>query len=128
MVRFSRLFGTAAIVVSLVVVSAFAESSSGSAKPQIIRDLGCIFFDANGTEFIDGAAEIQIIYTNTQSGAYAITCRGELPEGAVLPTEVMHWDPADKSEYACQPGAEVDEWRMTIFPSGTARFTCHGKF
>ena len=107
-------------------MSVFAESSGVPGPADIIRDSagGCIFFDANGDAFNDAAAEFQLVITNNKRGTYMITCHGQLPSTAVLPTDAMHWD-GGNTGYAC---ASLDDWKGTTSPSGEARFSCHGTF
>lgn len=122
MTRFVRVFTTLAFVSAIVVASVFAESSSGSANADpdtIVTD--CTFFDANGTPWVDPVAELREHITDN---GYSLTCTGQLPADAVLPTGVMHWDSSNQPLFQC---VTLDDWRSTTWPSGKARFTCHGK-
>lgn len=87
----------------------------------MVRSSGCVFFDANGTPWVDADSRVQIVSTNNPRGNRSAYCQGSLPAGAALPDRAMHFDNSNTG-YVCLAG---DDWKMTVSPSGQASFTCH---
>lgn len=114
----------AAVCTALVTAMAFLAApnpADAEAAADVVRGNGCIFFDANGTAFVDPDARVQIVATNNRRGNANVYCQGSLPAGATLPSRAMHFD-FDNTGFSCLAG---DDWKMTVTPSGRASFTCH---
>ncbi len=115
--RFAALAGIVLIAASAVA----ATHTPTQPSADIARGEGCIFFDANGTPWLDADARVQIVTTNNGRGNRNAYCQGSLPAGAALPTEAQHFDNSNTG-YISLAG---DDWKMTVSPSGRASFTCH---
>jgi len=113
---FAVLLAAAALILTVTPGTGVVRASA-----DIVRGTGCVFFDANGTPFVDPAATFQIVATNNGNGTVNARCQGTLT-GGVLPSKAMHFD-GPSTGFTCLGG--VDEWKMTVTPSGNGSFTCH---
>ena len=108
---------------TLLIAVLLTISASVFANPaDIVRGSGCIFFDDNGTPWVDATSDFQMVFTNNEDGDANVRCEGYLPEGAALPDRALHFN-FDNTGFVCLGGDEM--WKMTVTPSGRATFTCH---
>ena len=120
--RFLALAGISMLALILTGILPIVPSSATAEGADVVRyEGGCVFFDANGTPWVDPAATIQYVVTNNGRGNRNVTCHGELPAGATLPTSAMQWDQSNTG-FTCLGG---DDWSGVSISSGNASFTCH---
>jgi hypothetical protein len=110
----------AAMIVFFIGASFSSSPASEAMQADIIRGLGCNFFDANGSLYHIPGARLEV-HTNNARGNTNVMCQGSLPDGAALPSRAMQFS-FDNTGFTCNGSTN---WKGQITPSGRFSFTCH---
>ena len=116
-------------LIALILATASYVSAKSTKAAIVIHDDWCLIPDASGSFVFDDLWLVEdcctTVITNSATGAKKISCSAELPEGAQIPEETIHFN-YKNTGFECwwDEYTTTQKYQFTLTPTGRVNFHC----